>query len=61
MGRLTDKVALVTGAASGLGREIAMSFAREGASVVLVLASDDSRHVSGAGMRVDNAILGMGL
>lgn len=31
------------------------------ASVLLFLASDDSRHVSGAELRVDNAILGMGL
>lgn len=31
------------------------------ASVVLFLASDDSAHVSGAELHVDNAILGMGL
>lgn len=34
--RLADKVAIITGAARGIGRAVAEGFAREGASVVLV-------------------------
>lgn len=33
-GLLSDKLALVTGAASGIVREVAVAFAREGAEIV---------------------------
>ena len=33
--RLEDKVAIVTGAASGIGKEIARTFARDGAKIVI--------------------------
>ncbi|HEV2666820.1 MAG TPA: glucose 1-dehydrogenase [Blastocatellia bacterium] len=40
--RLKDKVALITGAGGGIGRESAMLFAKEGAGVVVVDVNDDA-------------------
>ncbi|MFS4418206.1 SDR family NAD(P)-dependent oxidoreductase [Maribacter sp. 2307ULW6-5] len=41
MGRLKDKVAIVTGAADGIGLAISKVFAKEGATVVMVDVNED--------------------
>ena len=40
--KLNDKVAIVTGAASGLGKEIALTYAREGAKVAIADMNKDA-------------------
>jgi NAD(P)-dependent dehydrogenase (short-subunit alcohol dehydrogenase family) len=40
--RLKDKVALITGAGAGIGREAALLFAREGAAVIVVDMNKDA-------------------
>src|SRR5881394_3098497 len=39
--RLKDKVAVITGADSGIGRAVALAFAREGADVLISYLSED--------------------
>ena len=53
-GRLFDKVAIITGAGTGIGEAIALKFAQEGARVLLVGLPDDpvedvARLINGAG------------
>ena len=64
--RLKDKVAVVTGAASGIGKEIAATYVREGAKVVIAdlnapaadaaaaELSKDGGHAIGVAMDVTN-------
>jgi NAD(P)-dependent dehydrogenase (short-subunit alcohol dehydrogenase family) len=40
--RLKDKVALITGAGSGIGRQAALLFARDGANVAVVDVNEAS-------------------
>ena len=54
-GRLTDKIAVITGGDSGIGRAAAIAYAREGAEVVIAYLDEDAdaedtrRHVEEAG------------
>ncbi|HST65432.1 MAG TPA: glucose 1-dehydrogenase [Mycobacteriales bacterium] len=56
-GKLTGKVAVITGGDSGIGRAVAIAYAREGADVVISYLSEDSdardvaKHVEDAGRR----------
>jgi 3-hydroxybutyrate dehydrogenase len=51
MGKLRDRVAIVTGAASGLGKGIATRFAAEGAKVVVADLAADAAEAASAQLR----------
>lgn len=53
-GRLAGKVAVITGAASGIGKEIALAFAREGAKVAI--ADLDPQAARQAASEIDPAL-----
>ncbi|GAA1216364.1 SDR family NAD(P)-dependent oxidoreductase [Prauserella alba] len=58
MGKLTDKITIVTGAGQGIGRGIAEKLAAEGATVVVtdvneVTAKETAEAIGGAGIRTD--------
>src|SRR3712207_1625670 len=56
-GRLTGKIAVITGGDSGIGRAVALAFAREGADVLISYlnehedAEDTAKYVEEAGRR----------
>jgi NAD(P)-dependent dehydrogenase (short-subunit alcohol dehydrogenase family) len=60
-GKLTDKKVLITGADSGIGRAVALAFAREGADLIVAYLSEDvdanetKRLVEAAGRRCELA------
>jgi NAD(P)-dependent dehydrogenase (short-subunit alcohol dehydrogenase family) len=60
LGRLEDRIAVVTGGDSGIGRAVALAFAREGADVVLSYldaeqedAEESRRAIEGSGRRAE--------
>ena len=46
--KLKDKICLITGAASGIGKEIALTFAREGGKIVIADLNRDAAHATAA-------------
>jgi NAD(P)-dependent dehydrogenase (short-subunit alcohol dehydrogenase family) len=54
-GELQDKVAIVTGGDSGIGRAVALAFAREGADVVLAYLPDEDEDGSRTAALVEDA------
>lgn len=55
LGRLKDKVAVITGGDSGIGRAVAIAFAREGADVVITSLPEEDRDAAEAMNQVRQA------
>jgi dihydroanticapsin dehydrogenase len=55
-GRLTGKVAVVTGGASGIGRAIALAYANEGARVVIATARNEEGLIETQAMAPEGSI-----
>jgi 3-hydroxybutyrate dehydrogenase len=53
--QLQDKIAIVTGAASGIGKEIAATYAREGAKVAIADLNRDAAEKTAAELRATGA------
>jgi 3-hydroxybutyrate dehydrogenase len=53
--QLQDKIAIVTGAASGIGKEIAATYAREGAKVAIADLNRDAAEKAAAELRATGA------
>ena len=49
--RLADKSTIITGAASGIGKDIALGFAREGAKVAIADLNKDAAEATAKGIR----------
>ena len=49
--KLKNKIAIVTGAASGIGKEIAITYAKEGAKVAIADLNKDAAETAAAEMR----------
>ncbi len=60
MGRLDGKVAIVTGAAQGIGRSIALHFAREGARLMLADLNDGGGEGTRAAILAENGAVAVG-
>lgn len=60
--KLEGKVAVITGAASGIGKEIALTYAREGARIAIADLDLEAAELAAAGMRdAGHQALGVGM